>query len=120
MMKIIRGAVCAQNSAESIGQNAVNLISEIISRNNLDKNAVSAIFFTATEDLNAANPATAVRTQLGLNNVAFMCAQEMTVQGMLPQCLRVAVFVETDRDAPTTPVYLGAAATLRQDLSTSK
>ncbi len=116
MIKIVRGATCAQNTAESISQNAVELITEIISRNRLDKSAISAIFFTATADLNAANPATAVRTSLGLNDVAFMCAQEMSVVGALPHCIRAAVFVETSAEAPFKPVYLGKAATLRPDL----
>ena len=117
MLKVIRGAVCAENTAESIGENAVKLIAEIISRNSLEVGEITAIFFTATNDLDQANPATAVRTQLNLHNVAFMCAQEMTVRGMLPRCLRVAVFVETEQSAPFVPVYLGAAATLRQDLT---
>ena len=116
MLKIIRGAVCAQNTAESIANSAVQLIEEIVDRNCLKKDDIAAIFFTATEDLNAANPATAVRTQLQLNKVAFMCAQEMTVAGMLPHCIRAAVFVEMQQDTPIAPVYLGAAASLRKDL----
>lgn len=116
MIKIIRGAVCAQNTSESISQNAVELISEIISKNRLNKAEISAIFFTATSDLTAANPATAVRTALALNQVAFMCAQEMTVTNMLPCCLRAAVVVQVDDDTPVSPVYLGKTATLRPDL----
>jgi len=119
MIKIVRGAVCAQNTTESISQSATELIAEIISRNRLDKSAISAIFFTATADLDAANPATAVRKALELNDVAFMCAQEMAVVGALPRCIRVAVFVQIEpdaTDAPLVPVYLGKAATLRPDL----
>lgn len=116
MTKIIRGAVCAENTAESIAENAVLLIKEIMVRNCLAAHDVTAIFFSATPDLNAANPATAVRTQLGLNNVAFMCFQEMTTQGMLPCCIRAAVFAERATDAPLVPVYLGEAAKLRPDL----
>lgn len=115
MIKIIRGAVCAQNTSESISQNAVDLITEIISKNRIDKAAISAIFFTATDDLDAANPATVVRKTLGLDEVAFMCAQEMHVCGALPCCLRVAVFVQVDADTRVVPVYLGKAATLRPD-----
>lgn len=116
MIKIIRGAVCAQNTSESISQNAVELISEIIFRNRLDKSTISAIFFTATEDLNAVNPATAVRAALDLPEVAFMCSQEMAVVGALPFCIRAAVFVDTPAETLFKPVYLGKTATLRPDL----
>lgn len=116
MLKIIRGATCAQNTEKSIAHNAVTLITEIMSRNCLKETDVSAIFFTATADLNAANPATAVRAQLNLHQVAFMCAQEMSVAGALPRCLRVALFAQIPDDTAVTPVYLGNAATLRPDL----
>ncbi|MCM1289976.1 MAG: chorismate mutase [Corallococcus sp.] len=117
MLKIVRGAVCAQNTAESISQNASRLIGEILSRNRLENKNVSAIFFTVTRDLDAANPATAVRREFCMDNVAFMCSQEMSVVGMLPFCIRAAVFAETEQSSTLIPVYLGDAAILRPDLS---
>ena len=63
-MKVIRGAICAQNTAESISENALLLVSIILKRNNLSADSVSAVFFSATADLDACYPATAVRRQL--------------------------------------------------------
>ena len=116
MLKVIRGATCAENTPQSIANCATALIQEILSRNCLNKSAITAIFFTATQDLDAFNPATAVRTSLDLPNVAFMCAQEMQVAGTLPHCLRVAVFVEVAENKSLSTVYLGAAQALRPDL----
>lgn len=109
-MKVIRGAVCAENSVESISQNAVALVKEILQANNLSSQDVAAVFFSATPDLNACYPATAVRTQL-LPNASFMCFQEMHVPNSMPKVLRVGVFAEIDGEP--THCYLGETRNLR-------
>ncbi len=113
-MKVIRGAICAENTAESISNASLQLVQEIMVRNNLSANDVLYVFFTATADLNAVYPAKAVREDL-LPNACFNCAQEMHVAGSLKKCLRVAVFVATDKTA-VKHCYLGEASCLRTDL----
>ena len=109
-MKVIRGAVCAENSVESISQNAVALVKEILQANNLSAQNVEAVFFSATRDLDACYPATAVRTQL-LPNASFMCFQEMYVPNSLPKVLRVGVFAEMEGEPKHC--YLGETRNLR-------
>ena len=111
-IQVIRGAICAENTAESISQNALALVGEILERNCLLPEQVLAVFFSATPDLDACYPATKVRETL-LPKAAFMCFAEMHVVGSLPHCIRVAVFAETER---VEYCYLGEAAQLRPDL----
>lgn len=111
-IKVIRGAICAENTAQSISHNAVTLVKEIMERNSLSEEKISAVFFSATPDLNACYPATEVRKTL-LPNAAYMCFAEMRVEGSLDHCIRVAVFAETDE---ARHCYLGEAAKLREDL----
>ena len=55
---IIRGATTATgNSAKEIEDAVVELINELISRNNLTESNLLSITFTATKDLNACFPA---------------------------------------------------------------
>ena len=111
-IKVIRGAICAENTAASISESAETLVKVIMARNCLAAEQISAVFFSATADLNACYPATQVRKTL-LPNVAFMCFQEMSVKGSLPGCIRVSVFAETET---VQHCYLGKAAQLRPDL----
>lgn len=114
-MRAIRGAICAQNTAEDISAKALELVREIFERNNLQFKSVSAIIFTATPDLDACYPATAVREWLNDSNVAFLCAQEMAVKGSLDHCIRVCVIADGDKDH-CSHCYLGKASVLRPDL----
>ena len=115
-MGAIRGAICAENTAEDISAKAVELVKEIYRANNLQNELVSAIIFSASADLNACYPAKEVRRFLGENNVAFMCLEEMAVQNSLEKCLRVCVIAEGLPQKQCKHVYLGKAAVLRPDL----
>ncbi len=112
-MKVIRGAICAENSKESISQNAVALIKEIMLQNSLLPQDVESVFFSTTADLNACYPATAVRTQL-LPKASFMCFQEMQVVDSMQKVIRVAVFADI---AEPKHCYLGETTQLRMDLN---
>ena len=115
-MGAIRGAICAENTVEDISAKSLQLVNEIILRNELDKNRICAIFFSCTNDLNACYPAKSVREQLSLNNVAFMCFAEMNVPNSLTHCIRVCVFVDGLVQEQCKHCYIGDAATLRADL----
>ncbi len=115
-MGVIRGAICAQNTTEDISAQAVVLVSEILSRNKLQKDDVQAIIFTCTADLDACYPAAAVREWLDNPQIAYMCAQEMNVEGSLDHCIRVCVISDVLNQKECKHCYLGKAAVLRSDL----
>lgn len=116
-MGVIRGAICAENTKNSISNKAVELVKEILTQNNLRATDVDAIIFSATNDLNACHPATAVREQFLMNNVAFMCLTEMAVRVSLDHCLRVSVFAPSVAQSKCKHCYLGRARVLREDFS---
>ena len=73
----IRGATTATgNSVSEIEAAVVELIDELISRNNLIKTNILSITFTATKDLNACFPASIARKFNGLDSVAFLDCQQ--------------------------------------------
>ncbi len=117
----IRGAVCPQNTPESIRDLVGELCSELFTKNKiLDKDIVN-IQFTITPDLNALNPASALRTSPKLasydvSHIPLFCSQEPVIQGMLDRVIRVMVTVYLPEGSEIQPIYLGEAQNLRPDL----
>ncbi len=114
----IRGAVQAEeNSPGAIFRATGELLQALMDANpSLQTEDLASAVFTVTADLNAAYPARAARN-LGWDQVALMCAQEIPVPGSLPRCVRVLLHWNTDlAQSAVRHVYLGAAAGLRQDL----
>ena len=112
----IRGATTASgNSVREIEVAVVELIDELISRNNLIKTNILAITFTATKDLDACFPASIARKCNGLDSVAFLDCQQMHVSNDVDYCIRVLAQVLLPPDKPIKHPYLRGAAKLRAD-----
>lgn len=114
----IRGATTVPaNTALDILQAASELLEKIVTVNQVGKDDVAAIIFTATPDLDAVYPAVAAR-QLGWTYTPLVCTQEMVVPGSLAQCLRILVMWNTDRTPQEIHhIYLHGARVLRPDLA---
>lgn len=117
-MVTIRGAITVnENSETEILNNTKELLEEIQSKNNIDKDNVVSIIFSCTKDLDAAYPARAAR-DLGYTQVGLMCFNEMYVVGSLEKCIRVMFFYNTATDKKDIKhIYLKEAKKLRPDLS---
>lgn len=117
MTASIRGAITVEaNEKELIYEAAAEMMKEIIESNNIKIDDIVSIMFTATNDLDKAYPAVAVR-QMGITGAALMCVQEMYVEGSLRKCIRVMVTVEGDYDRKNLKhAYLRGAVNLRPDL----
>lgn len=118
MIRGVRGAIQASSDTrESILQAAEKLMSAAIAANSIAADRVSAVFFTVTNDLNAAFPAE-VRTAIHWERVPFLCSQEIPVPGSLARVVRVLILVETEMPQEIIKhQYLGGAARLRPDLT---
>ncbi|MCB0977320.1 MAG: chorismate mutase [Acidimicrobiales bacterium] len=116
-VRALRGATTAAvDSAEEIAARTVELLEAMFERNGVDHDDLISIWFTTTEDLVSAFPATAART-IGLGDVPLMCAREIPVPGSMPRCIRVLAHLNTDRTREELRhVYLRDAASLRDDL----
>ena len=112
----IRGATTASgNSIKEIEVAVVELIDELISRNNLIKTNILSIIFTATKDLNACFPASIARKFNGLDSVAFLDCQQMFVSDDVDFCIRIMAQVLLPANTPIKHPYLRGASKLRTD-----
>jgi chorismate mutase len=115
----VRGAIdVLGDNPESILAATQEMLSTILEANPTmrSEDLVSGIF-TTTEDLRAAYPAQAAR-EMGWDAVPMICSQEIPVPGGLAHCIRVLLHWNTDiPQNAIRHVYLGAAASLRPDLS---
>lgn len=117
-MRAIRGATqVTANDRESILDGTTELVTEVMTRNDLTTDEVISVIFTATRDLDAEFPALAAR-KLGFHEVPLLCTTEIDVPGSLARVVRLLMHVETD--APRSRlqhVYLRGAAALRLDIA---
>ena len=110
----IRGATTAENTDESIHSATKELLERIVAVNKIETDQIIAAFFTTTQDLNAAFPATAARIGLGWTDVALLDSQAMDVPGSLAKCIRVLLLVNTEKSISDLKyVYLRGATHLR-------
>ena len=112
----IRGATTASgNSVREIEVAVVELINELISRNNLIKTNILSIIFTSTKDLDACFPASIARKCNGLNSVAFLDCQQMHVSNDVNFCIRMMAQVLLPPNFSVRHPYLRGASKLRTD-----
>lgn len=112
--KGIRGAITVDYNSEGDIKNAtLELLNEMIKKNNIDKDRISHIIFTTTDDLNAAFPAKFARLDLGWDKIAMMCFHELDVPESLKMCLRIMIVVNCDENFEPEFVYLKGASGLR-------
>ena len=112
----IRGATTASgNSIKEIEVAVVELIDELISRNNLIKTNLLSITFTATKDLNACFPASIARKCNGLDSVAFLDCQQMNVINDVDYCIRIMAQALLPSNFSIKHPYLRGASKLRLD-----
>jgi chorismate mutase len=116
-VRALRGATTVdEDTEEHIFERVIALLEEMFDRNDLDKDALISIFFTATDDIHSVFPAAAAR-KFGLGDVPLICARELDIVDGTPMCVRIMMHIETDRTrAGLRHVYLEGARTLRDDL----
>ena len=115
-LTFIRGATTASgNSVEEIEVAVVELIDELIARNNIIKANLLSIIFTATKDLDACFPASIARRCKGLDSVAFLDCQQMYVSNDINFCIRIMAQVLLPSNNLVNHPYLRGASKLRRD-----
>ncbi len=115
-LTIIRGATTAKDNSEKEIENAVvELVEELISRNNIIENNLLSITFTVTNDLNACFPASIARKCNGLDSVAFLDCQQMYVPNDVDFCIRLMAQVLLKDHKSINHPYLRGASKLRPD-----
>jgi len=112
----LRGATTAEeNSIESITSAVEELLSELVSRNNLIPDQIISVTFSVTSDLDACFPASIARRKSGWEKIALLDCQQMTVKGDLSKCIRLLAYVSLPNDQTPKNPYIGRAKNLRPD-----
>jgi chorismate mutase len=116
----LRGATTVTEDSEAAILEATSeLVQVVLSRNELQHDAIVSCIFTCTPDLTAQFPALAAR-RLGLDRVPLLCAQEIGVEGALPMTIRLLLHYYAPAGHKSAHVYLREATALRTDLSAAQ
>jgi chorismate mutase len=117
-VRAIRGAIQVDaDDRDAILEGTAELVTAVMTRNDLTPDDVISVLFTVTQDLTAEFPALAAR-KLGFDAVPLMCATEIPVKRAMPRVVRLMAHVETDRARDQIQhVYLRGAVALRQDIA---
>ena len=95
--KGIRGAITVENNTEADLRGAtLELLKAMINENKIIRENISHVIFTLTPDLNAAFPAGFARVDLGWENIAMMCYNELDVPNSIKRCLRVLIVINCE------------------------
>ena len=116
-VRALRGATTLDtDDAAQLSERVQALVAEMLRRNDVAKDDVISILFTATDDIHTMFPATAARG-IGLGDIPLMCARELDIVGGTPRCIRVMMHMVTERPrSELHHVYLEGARNLRDDL----
>lgn len=112
-LKALRGAVnFTADSAEEIDAKTDELMSKLISCNELSPEDIVCVVFSLTNDITAAYPAVTFRKKFSAN-VPLFSSLEPNIQGGMPLTLRVMILHYGKKN---NPVYLYETKNLRKDL----
>jgi chorismate mutase len=111
----LRGAACTANTEEGIAAAAVELYDALLRENALAEEDIISLLFSVTPDLDALNPAAALRKSGRARELAMMVFQEAAVTRTLPGTIRALVHCYGDPRRAPRHIYLRGAETLRPD-----
>ncbi len=113
----LRGATTVDaDTEEQVNERVQTLLHEMLDRNEVHKDDLISILFTATDDIHCMFPAKAAR-DIGLGDVPLICARELDVIDGAKRCIRVLMHLTTERSrSELHHIYLEGARGLRDDL----
>lgn len=111
----VRGAVCCANTEDSIKREVNALYLEILRKNGIEEDSIVSVQFTVTKDLDALNPATALRLGGNAGDTPLFVSSEPEIKGALPHTVRIMITFYGNKKPAA--VYLNGAEVLRPDLT---
>ena len=111
----LRGATRCINDSEDIKVHTTAMYDELLSQNKLAEEDIVSVIFSVTSDINAMNPATALRSQGRAGKTALFVNQEANFAGSLDRIIRVLIHCYLDADRTPVHVYRNGAEALRPD-----
>ena len=115
-LSALRGATTSKGDTDTyIREAVIELIDELITRNNLKKENIISITFTVTNDLTSCFPASIARKHFNFDEVALLDCQQMFVPNDIKFCIRLLALVYSDTAKELFHPYLNESAKLRPD-----
>tara|TARA_B100000212_G_scaffold116311_1_gene86760 strand:+ start:316 stop:696 length:381 start_codon:yes stop_codon:yes gene_type:complete len=112
----IRGATTSKGDTNLFIKNAViELIQELINRNQLKQEHIISITFTVTHDITCCFPASIARKHFKFDTVAFLDCQQMLVPNDIKFCIRLMALVYLESEKKPAHPYLNKSSVLRPD-----
>lgn len=114
----VRGAIFAENTKDSIQEKAVKLFNAVVGKNGIKSQDIVSLHWTLTKDLDAMNPATALRLgkpAIDVSEIPLFCSQEAFIQGGRPKVIRMMLTAYLDQKP--SHIFLDGAEALRPDFS---
>jgi chorismate mutase len=109
----LRGAVRAENTEQDIAEQVVLLYDGLLQANNLAEEDIVSVIFSVTDDIDALNPAAALRSAGRAEQLALMVFQEGRFSGGLPGTIRV--LIHCGLEGSPRHLYINGAEVLRPD-----
>jgi chorismate mutase len=114
----LRGACRALNIREDIETQVAALYDEILAANSLDEQDIISLIFSVTADLDALNPAAALRRSGRGSDLALFALQEAAPQSSLERVIRILLHCYLHEGQKPRHIYRNGAEVLRPDRST--
>ena len=115
----LRGAAQCQNNAEDICAQVALLYDELLEKNSLAEADIVSLVFSLTPDLDALNPAAALRRTGRASGLALFAVQEAATRDALERTVRILLHCYLEEGAQPRHVYRNGAEVLRPDRSTA-
>ena len=112
----LRGATTTKGDTDFFIKDAViELIQELITRNNLNQENIISMTFTVTKDITTCFPASIARKHFSFDQVALIDCQQMFVPNDINFCIRLLALVYLEFGQQAVHPYLNESAKLRPD-----
>ena len=112
----LRGATQCENNIEDICLQIGLMYKELLNSNKLEEENIVSVIFSVTSDINAINPAAALRRcGYATKDEALFSVQEPDCVNCLERTVRVIIHCYLDEDSKVQHIYRNGAEVLRQD-----
>jgi len=111
----LRGATQCTNTAEDISRQVSLLYDSLLEKNRLAEENIVSVIFSQTGDLDALNPAAALRQTGRAGELALFAVQEAATADAFPRVIRILIHCYLPEGARPSHVYRNGAEVLRPD-----
>ncbi|GHV81528.1 chorismate mutase [Spirochaetia bacterium] len=111
----LRGACRCRNEEDDIILQIAALYDALLGQNRLKEDDIVSLLFSVTADIDALNPAAALRRSGRAGNLALFTQQEAAFKDSLDRTIRVLIHCYMEEDALLRHVYQNGAEVLRPD-----